>query len=51
MSIKQFFILLFILLSTITKAQNRDYVNEMEQNDLRIRQKPNTEKLLSDYLH
>ena len=26
-------------------------MNEMEQNDLRIRQKPNTEGFLSDYLH
>ena len=32
-------------------AQGRDYINEMEQNDLQIRQKPNTEGLLSDYLH
>lgn len=31
-------------------SQTRDYVNEMEQNDLQIRQKPNTERLLSDYL-
>lgn len=36
---------------TTLYSQSRDYMNEMEQNDLRIRQKPNTEGFLSDYLH
>ena len=31
--------------------QTYDAQGEMEQNDLQIRQKPNTEGLLSDYLH
>ena len=49
---------MFVFLSTalVGQAQSngsvdaRDYVEEMENNDLQIRQKPGTERLLSDYL-
>lgn len=49
---------MFVFLSTalVAQAQSngsvdaRDYVEEMENNDLQIRQKPGTERLLSDYL-
>ena len=39
----------FFIFTTVS-SQTRDYVNEMEENDLQIRQKPNSERLLSDYL-
>ena len=51
MKIRQILALLFFMFCTTIFAQGRDYINEMEQNDLQIRQKPNTEGLLSDYLH
>ena len=51
MKIRHILALLFFMFCTTIFAQGRDYINEMEQNDLQIRQKPNTEGLLSDYLH
>lgn len=42
--------LLLLMFPLISFAQNVDYIEEMENNDLRIRQKPSTERLLSDYL-
>ena len=51
MKIRHILGLLFIMFCTTLYSQSRDYMNEMEQNDLRIRQKPNTEGFLSDYLH
>lgn len=51
MKIRHILALLFFMFCTTIFAQERDYINEMEQNDLQIRQKPNTEGLLSDYLH
>lgn len=44
--------ILFLLFPLIVPvlAQNRDYVKEMENNNLKIRQKPHTERLLSDLL-
>lgn len=44
-----YFMLLFLCNSAF--GQTRDYVKEMENNDLLIRQKPNTEGLLTNYLH
>lgn len=50
MKIKYLCLLLSLFISSAVLSQNRDYVEEMEQNDLQIRQKPGTERLLSDYL-
>lgn len=36
--------LLFFMFCTTIFAQGRDYINEMEQNDLQIRQKPKDRK-------
>ncbi len=43
-------ILLSFLFPFCIFSQNADYVKEMEENDLRIRQKPGSEGLLSDFL-
>lgn len=45
-----FLSLLFSLLCNVSFCQERDYVKEMENNDLKIRQKPNTERLLTNFL-
>lgn len=42
--------LLVLLFQSNMVAQNTDYIKEMENNDLQIRQMPGTEKLLSEYL-
>lgn len=42
---------IFVCCTALAENEKRDYVSEMEQNDLRIRQKPDTESLLSNYLY
>ena len=43
-------VLFFLMFPLISFAQHVDYIEEMENNDLQIRQKPSTEVLLSDFL-
>lgn len=43
-------IFLVLLCQSNMVAQDIDYIKEMENNDLQIRQIPGTEKLLSEYL-
>ncbi len=42
-------VLFFLMFPLISFAQQVDYIEEMENNDLQIRQKPSTEVLLSDF--
>ena len=43
-------VLFFLMFPLISFAQKVDYIKEMENNDLQIRQKPSTEVLLSNFL-
>lgn len=43
-------VLFFLMFPLISFAQKIDYIKEMENNDLQIRQKPSTEVLLSNFL-
>ena len=43
-------VLFFLIFPLISFAQQVDYIKEMENNDLKIRQRPSTEVLLSDFL-
>lgn len=50
MKTKWLFLFLSFLFATPAFSQNTDYIKDMENNDLQIRQKPDTEQLLSDFL-
>lgn len=43
-------VLFFLMFPLISFAQKVDYIKEMENNDLQIRQKPSTEVILSNFL-
>lgn len=50
MRANRLYLLVITLLCNYTFAQEVDYVKDTEDNYLQIRQRPNTERLLSDYL-